>query len=123
MPPPPCMKCGGGLCVKSELHSGYVCEQCGANHALIIYEGPDQKILTQLAPIMVHFKSSTSNWMMAMEHAFSQLEYDAAMKAMNSYKEWLDEVATPMIERIRQIKEGETSDPIPPGDLEIPGGW
>lgn len=89
----------------------------------MLYEGPDRDTLQQLAPIMVHFKISTSNWMMAMEQAFSKLDHENAMKAMNTYKEWLDEVATPMIERIRQIKGGEKSDPIPPGNLEIPGGW
>ncbi len=123
MPPPPCMKCGKGLCVKADEHAGYRCPECGENYALMIYEGPRSDVLRQLAPIMMQFKQTTSHWMTAMEGAFDQLDYNAAMTAMANYKDWLDQVATPMIDRIRQIKDGTQADPIPPGDLEIPGGW
>ena len=123
LPMPPCGHCGVGLCEKSELHTGYVCRNCGKNYAVMIYEGPDYEILVQLGPIMLHFNTTTSHWMKAMTEAFSRLDYLSAMNAIETYKKWLDEVATPMIDRIRQIKAGEALDPIPPGDLEIPGGW
>lgn len=122
MPPPPCMKCGKGICVKAETHGGYRCPECGENFVLMIYEGPRSDILRQLAPIMMQFRQTTSHWMEAMESAFDQLEYNGAMNAMANYKSWLDEVATPMIDRIRQIKDGKRADPIPPGSIEIPDG-
>ena len=123
MPSPPCIQCGAGMCEKAKNSNGYVCKKCGHVYSLMIFEGPNAEVLTKVAPMLAHFRLTTSHWMNAMEEAFSELKYNDAMTAMLAYKEWLDEIATPMIERVRQIANGEDTEPIPPGELKIPGGW
>ncbi len=90
----------------------------------MFFTGDDPEKLQSLAPIIMHFRLHVLDWMQAMEYACGTEQYEKALLGIHSFKRWLDEVATPMVESVRQVKCGEPSgEPlpdIPEGELKMP---
>lgn len=119
MPSPPCPKCSAEM-MKSTKTNGYTCPECGDECAIVFMLGRNPEELQQIAPIIMHFRMAVMDWMKSMEFMFGTVEIDEALKGMHGFSKWITEVGIPMVEQVRQIKDGDKAEPIP--DVEIPDG-
>jgi len=107
--------------IVSKKSNGFTCPECGGEAILAFFVGNDLEKMKGLAPILMRFRMSVMDWMKAMEYAFGTENIEASLKCIESFKEWLDEEAIPMVESVRQIHVGEKNkDPIP--DMDVPEG-